>query len=205
MGRIYYKVNEAVYSNKAKAWLKSNPKRSFWVAVSYVFYVLGVLCVPGCALGLGDDTISMVMGGLVGLIAGTIVACIGAMAYKFSTAAYGGQLYYMHDLQISMDDQHLMVAYHPYLDRQDYRSTGVNIIPFDKIERITVDKRFDLITVEGAATFEMYQTALGNQYLSEGSSLKHQKWADFRFFMCLDDEEAFWSNLKSHGVKIESV
>ncbi len=207
--RKYFTVDEKQYQSLAKQWLKRSPEMKKWKWISRMFYIGAVAAFFWMVWYLfpssTQDTMIVVMSVVMGLLAALVVACVGVVVSKSGVSVLGGQAYYMSQMQLCYDEENLILAYHPYLDRSDLTSIGVNTVPFSKIESVEIEKDTSLVTINGSCTFDLYRTVAGQSVRMEESDRKYKKWSSLRFFMAIQEKAAFYQMLQEHRIPIKEM
>ncbi len=209
MNDKYYTIDDEKYDALIKKWYTQ--KRSWKVLhlLSWFFVVAGVAAIVGMTVAAlqppvpaGTAVWTMIMGGAVMAFPLFIFAyvtktqavrCVG----KPYTAMLRPFLY--------SNRSGIQFGYH---DRYDFKwdnSMIVHQIAYVNIHHVEMDQQKHLLTVVGRTERVEYEDALAGIIAYRFTDGQFGDMANFSFFLAIEDEQAFFENLKANGVQIQYV
>lgn len=204
-----FKLNFGGHRYLADRWMKRKKGYNLLWKIITAFLILfafwvgwNTYCVF-CLNAINPDTVPMMT--FFSVFLTLLLLPLAAFPYKLWRALLGGQLYYMRDAGVTLEDEELKFYYHPYKDRYFPTSYAVNSIPYNKIHRITVNRTTRLVTIEGTPKFELTRFSFGLSAPVPNAQEKYAKWSCMQFFLAFENnnEDRFFKILEGKKVQIE--
>ncbi len=209
MNERYYKANGKQFAQLKKNWCKA---KKAWKGMSILFWcvmVLGLVPVAAGVYNAVQPTVPSVDAFVLLIVGGVVVAIpIYLIAYliRSQTMRILGKPYSaMQAIFLYSNRSGIQFGYHDRYDRKWMKSAIVHQIAYENIHHVEVDDTYKLLTVIGRTERVEYSNLDTGREAYRFTSGQFGDMASFSFFLCFEDEAAFFAELTAHGVKIEHI
>lgn len=123
-----------------------------------------------------------------------------------AVASYTGQtLEFVENMFLFSNYSGIQFGYHDRYDQKNGNSAIIHQIAYRNIHSVDVNEQKHLVTVYGGIERVEYDNIMTNRIADNFTDGELGNRGSFFFLLCFDDQEAFFSNLKKHQVKVNVI
>lgn len=206
MKETYYQFDDQKFKKCIKEYYMQKPEWKKKNAVGISFFVIAALLtvVPAAVYGV-KDPVGFFAILAVGFIFGLIIAPIGAIIRSRGTWKYGKPYECMTKPFLFSNYSGIQFGYHDRYDQKNKTSAIVHQIAYSNIHSVDVSEQKHLVTVYGSIERVEYEDLMTNRITHSFTDGQLGDRGSFSFFLCFDEQDAFFDNLKEHNVKVNFV
>ncbi len=207
MNERYYKVDKDKFGQLVKNWYR---QKKSWKWLNVLFWAFMILGLVPLAIGIHNAMAPTVpsMDAFVLLITGGAIVSFPFYIFAYVTKSQairhvGKPFTSMRDIFLYSNRSGIQFGYHDRYDRKSAGSAIVHQIAYENIHHVEVDDTLKMVKVIGRTERVEYYNLFTNRIDYRFTDGQFGDMASFSFFLGIEDEESFFDELTSHGVKIE--
>lgn len=209
MNDRYYNVDSKKFRALAKAWYTQKKAWKWLSLLSWAFLLLGVAVIAASVYFAATLTVSDFMAVFTILCVGAFCAflpfCFAYITRKQAIRHVGKPFSAMKEMFLYSNRSGIQFGYHDRYDRKWVNSMIVNQIAYENIHHVEVDQKNKLLTVIGRTERIEYIDMIADRIAYRFTNGQFGDKASFSFFICFENEEDFYDELRAHQVEIKVV
>lgn len=206
MKETYYQFDEQRFQKYTKEYYTQKPewKRKKWIVL--LFYILAAVITFAPAIYYGTkDLVGLLTIFAASLIFGLIALSIGAIIRNCAKHKLGKPYEGMSRMFLFSNYSGIQFGYHDRYDPKSEASAIVHQIAYPNIHSVDVSEQKHLVTVYGGIERVEYYDLMADRIAHSFTNGQLGDRGSFSFFLCFDNQEAFFSNLREHNVTVNFV
>lgn len=209
MKETYYKVDEKQFAKLAKNWYTQKTSWKVLNAISWIFVLIGTAAIIFMSIQAADPTVPSIDARVL-LVAGGIILAVLPYCFAYVTKSQAiwrmGKPYTsMKQIFLYTNEFGFQFGYHDCHDKKWAQSMIVHQIAYENIHHVEVDQKLKLFTVVGRTERVEYYDMAANRIAYIFTNGQFGDMATFSFFVCFENEQGFFDELKAHNVEIKFV
>lgn len=206
MKDTYYQFDEDKFRSYTKEYYTQKPewKRKHLIAVIFFTLAAVVAVVPALSYGF-EDLVGFFAILATCVIFALVILSIGAIIRNQAKTKLGKPYECMGRMFLFSNPSGIQFGYHDRYDHKNETSAIVHQIAYPNIRWVDVNEQKHLVTVYGSTERVEYENLMTNRIAHSFTDGQLGDRGSFSFFLCFDDQEAFFNNLKEHYVKVNFV
>ncbi len=206
MKETYYRFEEEKFKKYIQEYYMQKPEWKKRNALGVAFFVIAALIfiVPAALYGV-KDLVGFLAILATGFLFGLLVLSIGALIRNHATHKYGAPYECMSKPFLLSNYSGIQFGYHDRYDQKSKTSATVHQIAYSNIHSVDVSEQKHLVTVYGRIERVEYEDLMTARVRHSFTNGQLGDRGSFSFFLCFEDQEAFFDQLKEQHVKVNFV
>lgn len=208
MEERYYKVDETVFKKLTKKWYRKKKNWKLLNLLHWIFIALGIGFVAYMIFQAMDPTVpdmeAQILIITVGLVYASFPFILAFVTANLARRYVGKPFATMRSIFLSTSQWGIRFGYHDCNDRVSAESAIVHQIPYESIHHVELNQADSMITVVGRTQRLEYENLVSGETRFEFTKGQFGDMAEFSFFNCFENQQAFFDELKARNVKIEN-
>lgn len=206
MNGTYYQFDKQKFQKYTKEYYTQKPEWKKKKPIIVFFYILAAVITFAPAIYYGTkDLVGLLIIFATSLIFGLIALSIGAIIRNCAKNKLGAPYESMSNMFLFSNYSGIQFGYHDRCDQKNRTSAVVHQIAYPNIHSVDVSEQKHLVTVYGGIERVEYDDLLTDRIRNSLTDGQLGDRGSLSFFLCFDDQEAFFNNLKEHHVKVNFV
>lgn len=208
MNEKYYKVDEKSFKKLTKKWYVKKKNWKLLNLLHWVFIALGIGFIAYMIFQAMDPTVpdleAQILIITVGLVYASFPFILAFVTANLARRYVGKPFATMRSIFLSTGQWGIRFGYHDCNDRVSAESAIVHQIPYESIHHVELNQADSMITVVGRTQRLEYENLVSGETRFEFTKGQFGDMAEFSFFNCFENQQAFFDELKARNVKIEN-
>ncbi len=209
MKETYYKIEESQFRKLTKRWYRKKKSWKMLNLLSWFFLLMGVAAIAFMAIQGLDPTVpdmeAVALMVAVGIILSVVPFCLAFITKNQAIRHIGKPYSGMRKIFLYSNDSGFQFGYHNRYDFECDTSMIVHQIAYENIHHAEIDRAQSLFTVVGRTERVEYEDMAADRIAYQFTHGQFGDMASFSFFLALENEQAFFDELKAHGVDLQFV
>lgn len=209
MNEKYYNVDSKKFRALTKAWYTKKKSWKWLSLLRWAFFLLGVAAIAAAVYFAMTLTVSDFMAVFTilctGLICSFLPFCLAYVTKMQAIRHVGKPFSAMKEMFLYSNRSGIQFGYHDRYDRKWNNSMIVHQIAYENIHHVEVDQKYKMLTVIGRTERIEYIDMVADRIAYRFTNGQFGDTASFSFFICFENEGAFYDELRAHQVEIRVV